>query len=294
MTGFGRSEGIFEGTNGTSAWGWELRAVNGKGLDIRLKLPFGMDSLEPKIKKICAAKISRGNVQAVLALRNTTGGPVPTVNEAALEQVMGNLARIEKNSVVQPSTGAQILALRGVMDLAEPERSEAENAKLETEIFVGLDTALDSLNQYRLNEGEALTGILLGHLKNINKLTTKAESDPSRTSEAIAAKLNEQLAPISDASASLDKDRLYQEVALLATKADIREEIDRLFAHANAAQELISTGSPVGRKLEFLAQEFNRESNTLCSKSNAVSLTEIGLELKVVIDQFREQILNVE
>ena len=294
MTGFGRSEGICTGTVGASAWAWELRAVNGKGLDIRLKLPSGMERLEPKLKKNCSVKISRGNVQAVLTLRNTSGGPVPTLNEAALEQVMGNLAKIEKSDGVQPSTAAQILALRGVMDLAEPTMGEAEIAKLETELLTGLDAALDSLNQHRLNEGKALAEILLGQLENINELTKRAEADPSRTSKAIADKLNEQLAHISDLSTGLDKDRLYQEVALLATKADIREELDRLFAHTNAARELISKGSPVGRKLEFLAQEFNRESNTLCSKSNAVSLTEIGLELKVVIDQFREQILNVE
>ena len=290
MTGFGRSQG----TCGETSWAWELRAVNGKGLDVRLKFPSGMERIEPAMRKLCVAQLSRGNVQASLSVRNSTGGLVPTVNEAALEKVLSNLVNIEQENDVQLSTGAQILGLRGVLDLAEPEIGDEEKEVLDEDILNGLGKALSSLNEHRGNEGAALTKILLGHLKRVGILIGKAEKDPSRDSSTITAKLKNQLAQLGVAETDLDNDRLYQEVALLVTKADIREELDRLTAHTVAARELIAKGSPVGRKLEFLAQEFNRESNTLCSKSNSVSLTEIGLELKVVIDQFREQILNVE
>ncbi len=290
MTGFGRAEGSCSNTG----WTWEIRAVNGKGLDVRLKLPNGMERLEPLARKLCTAKLSRGNIQVSLTARSTKGGAVPTVNDAALQQVLNHLVEIERDSAVQLSTGAQILGLRGVMELAEPKMSDEESAALEQDVLAGLTVALDALNDHRGNEGSALGEVLLGHLTTVEKLTALAEADPARSSEAIAEKLQAQLTQLGELAAGIDRDRLYQEVALMVTKADIREELDRLAAHTIAARELISMGSPIGRKLEFLAQEFNRESNTLCSKSNSVSLTEIGLELKVVIDQFREQILNVE
>ncbi len=290
MTGFGRSQGASVEVD----WLWELRAVNGKGLDVRLRLPNGYERLEPQARKLCGEKLGRGNIQASLTLKSRSGTAVPIVNEAALQQVIDNITAIERKLPVQHSTGAQILGLRGVMELAEPTMSDEDRNTLDAAVLTGLSTALDTLNDHRGSEGTALSKILLGHLTSVEKLNALAEADPSRTADVMAEKLQEQMARLGETASSIDRDRLYQEVALLVTKADIREELDRLAAHTDAGRKLIKQGSPIGRKLEFLAQEFNRECNTLCSKSNAVSLTEIGLELKVVIDQFREQILNVE
>lgn len=290
MTGFGRSEG----QSGNTAWVWELRAVNGKGLDVRLRMPNGFDQLEPSVRKLCGQHLSRGNIQASLSVLGLDTATVPTINDAALDSVLAALDVVTAKTATSPSTAAEILSLRGVLELREASRDDRETEALNAAVLDGLVLALKSLNEHRIQEGAALEDLLRGHLDEIERLTQKAEDDPARTPEAIAKRLNEQLARMGDTAASIDSERLYQEVALLATKADIREELDRLSAHVQAVRELLNQGSPLGRKLEFIAQEFNRESNTLCSKSNAVSITEIGLELKVVIDQFREQILNVE
>lgn len=296
MTGFGRAEGTFDGAAATdgASWVWELRAVNGKGLDIRMRLPPGFERLEHAVRKTCGEQLSRGNVQATLTLSRGKGAAVPIVNTGALDAVLAAIGELEENATIGPSSAAEILSLRGVMEVAEPQLDDDATAKLDAALLEGLNGALVALKNHRATEGAALAGILSGHLDATESLTARAENDPARTREAIAARVEEQLARITDGGDKFDRDRLHQEVALLATKADIREELDRLTAHIAAARDLIGVGSPAGRKLEFLAQEFNRESNTLCSKSNAVSLTEIGLELKVVIDQFREQILNVE
>lgn len=290
MTGFGRNEGQFE----SSTWVWELRAVNGKGLDVRLRLPNGYERLEPLVRKLMPQHMSRGNVQASLSITNALDRPKTVINRAALHSVIETIKDLEADTNLAPSSAADILALRGVLDAADEDISEEKRTQFHNVLLDGLKGALDSLNENRSVEGDALSAVLLDHLDLVEDLQNRAEIDPSRTGEAIAARLKDQLSRILEQDSSIDADRLHQEVALLATKADIREELDRLKAHVDAARNFIQTGSPIGRKLEFLAQEFNRESNTLCSKSNAVSLTEIGLELKVVIDQFREQILNVE
>ena len=290
MTGFGRAEGQAQGVG----WAWELRAVNGKSLDVRLRLPPGFERMEQAVRKLAAQKLSRGNVQATLNLAHQSGSAAVVLNEDMLTGVLSAIDRIEAQSQRAPSSAADILAIRGVLESSDSSRDEAEQKALEEELLASLAAALDALNDNRSREGEALSNIMLGLINSIAELTEAAEQDPARTSEAIAARLQEQLDRIQGANADFDTDRLHQEVALLATKADIREELDRLKAHITAARELIAAGSPVGRKLEFLTQEFNRECNTLCSKSNAVSLTNTGLEMKVVIDQLREQCLNVE
>ncbi|MEP1205921.1 MAG: YicC/YloC family endoribonuclease [Rhizobiaceae bacterium] len=290
MTGFGRAEGQLDGIG----WVWEMRAVNGKNLDIRLRLPPGYERLEQAAKKQIGAALSRGNLQVSLNLGAQNGAASVQLNEDMLAGIIVAIDKIEAISPRAPSSAADILAIRGVLDTNDASLDDAAQKRLEAALLQGLEQATQSLNENRSQEGNALSEVLLALVVQMESLTAAAENDGSRTPVAIAARLQEQLARILELNSDMDRDRLQQEVAILATKADIREELDRLTAHTNAARELISNGSPAGRKLEFLAQEFNRECNTLCSKSNAVALTNIGLELKVVIDQFREQCLNVE
>ncbi len=290
MTGFGRAEGQLDDVS----WIWELRAVNGKNLDIRLRLPSGYERMEQAARKQIGEKLSRGNLQVSLNLGRRSGSAATVLNEDMLKGVIAAIEKIESISKRAPSTAADILTIRGVLDTNESALGEDQQKKLEAAMLSSLEQATAGLKHNREQEGGALSTILLGLVQQVQDLTNAAEHDPSRSSEAISARLQEQLGRVDGLNGELDRDRLHQEVALLATKADIREELDRLAAHTAAAGDLIQYGSPIGRKLEFLAQEFNRECNTLCSKSNAVSLTNIGLELKVVIDQFREQCLNVE
>jgi uncharacterized protein (TIGR00255 family) len=194
----------------------------------------------------------------------------------------------------EPPTLDGILAVRGVIEAAEAEIDEATLARLDENILSSLDRALDGLVGARAREGEAIGAVLEARLEEIGRLVRAAEVSPARTPEVIRKRLAEQVAALLDATPGLDPDRLHQEAVLLATKADIREEIDRLDAHLAAAAELLSQGGPVGRRLDFLAQEFNRETNTLCAKSNDRAVTAIGLELKAVVDQLREQIQNLE
>ncbi len=290
MTGYAGSEGRTK----DDQWRWEIRSVNGKGLDIRLRLPQGFERLEQDIRKIVASRLKRGNLQMTLTLERARGIAVPVINQAALEAVLLAASEVAGRIMAPPPSVEGILSLRGVLEIAEPEATPAAQKKMQTAILKGLSQALDALTLNRGAEGAALGKILSENLDQIQLLTKKVDENPSRSAEAIRERLSEQVARLVEASNSLDKDRLHQEAALLATKADIREEIDRLYAHVEAARALLAGEGPVGRKLDFLAQEFNRESNTLCSKSNATEVTAIGLELKVIIDQFREQIQNLE
>jgi uncharacterized protein (TIGR00255 family) len=290
MTGFARAASDHDG----AAIAWELKSVNGKGLDARLRLPPGMERLEAPVRQAIQKRFSRGNVQA--ALNVARGGAVaqPVINEAFLKDVAGLANRLVEQFGASPATADGLLALRGVLDVPEIIDSEEERAALDGAVLSALDKALDGLEQSRRTEGEALGAVLNGHVDRIENLTLAAEADPSREPEAIRNRIAEQVRLLMDAAAGLDEQRLHMEAAFLATKADIREEIDRLKTHVASARSLIAGGGAVGRKLDFLSQEFNRESNTLCSKSNAAPVTAVGLELKAVVDQFREQVQNLE
>ena len=218
----------------------------------------------------------------------------PVVNEAFLKDLAGLAKRLQEQFGVAPATADGLLALRGVLDIAEGLETEEERAALDCAILSALETALVGLEHARQSEGAALRMLLSGHIDTIEALTLKAEADPSREPAAIRERIADQVRLLMDASANLDAVRLHQEAAFLATKADIHEEIDRLKTHVASARVLLGSGGAVGRKLDFLAQEFNRESNTLCSKSNAAAVTAVGLELKAVVDQFREQVQNLE
>ena len=290
MTGFARRD-----TAGTAVRAtWELRSVNGKGLDVRLRLPPGLERLEIPVRERCAARLARGNIQASLAVQGATKAPRVRINEEVLKSLIAAMEGIGTNIAVQPPTLDGILSIRGVVEIEEAEAGDEAAGEADAEILVALDGALDELIAMRAREGTAIGTVLGARLDEIARLAREAEASPARMPEAIRTRLAEQIAALLDAAPALDPDRLHQEAVLLATRADIREEIDRLDAHVAAARELLAAGGPVGRRLDFLAQEFNREVNTLCAKSNDRGLTATGLELKAVVDQLREQIQNLE
>lgn len=290
MTGFAR----VEGTSGRTRWAWELRSVNGKGLDVRLRLPPGLEALEADARRLAGEAFARGNLQIGLATSVNEAQIEAVVNQGALAAVLA--LRDQLAGVLDPAPLKldTLLAVRGIVDFREAEESEAERAARDGDIRAGLTEAIRCLADMRRKEGTALSDVLLGQVARIEALAAVVEADPSRSVTAIAERLSAQVALLMQGGTALDRDRLHQEAALIATKADLREEIDRLKAHVAAARELLAEGGPVGRKLDFLAQEFNRESNTICSKSNAAAVTAAGIELKVVIDQFREQVQNLE
>jgi uncharacterized protein (TIGR00255 family) len=220
--------------------------------------------------------------------------PVARINEQVLTAVLTTLKELSGKADATPPTLDGILALKGVMDVTEAEEQEGERQAAEAAIVVGFTQALKGLEQMRHSEGAALGHVLAERLTEIAALTGRAEAAPGRRAEAIKARLAEQIATLLEASQRFDPDRLHQEAILLASKADIREELDRLAAHVAQARRLLAAGGPVGRRLDFLSQELNRESNTLCAKANDVELTNIGLELKAVVEQFREQVQNLE
>lgn len=290
MTGFASSRGSFEAYH----WVWELKTVNGRGLDVRLRLPHGNEALEQPLRKQVAARLQRGSCYISLNLKRSGEQSEVRVNEAALATVLKLAEEIGGRLDIDKPSVDGLLALRGVMENVEPEDSDEMRANLNRALQDDLEAALDALCVMREEEGARLQAMLEGHLDAIEALTREAEASPARTIEAIQARLKEQVQTLLDSQLGLDMQRLHQEAVLLATKADIREEIDRLYAHVAAARDLLQSDVAVGRKLDFLTQEFNREANTLCSKSNDTSITDIGLQLKVHIDQLREQVQNIE
>jgi uncharacterized protein (TIGR00255 family) len=289
MTGFARADGAGSGYR----WTWEIRSVNGKGLDVRLRLPPGFEHLEAAAREKVGGALTRGNVQTTLTVQTETGAGQVRVNEAVLAEVVAAMRAVSRYVEAQPPTLDGLLSIRGVLETVDGVSEEARGA-LTASIIGDLEAALRDLAADRVREGRAIAAILAGRLAEIERLAAAAEASPARTPEAIRARLAEQVAMLTGASPALDPDRLHQEAVLLATRADIREELDRIAAHVAAARALLAEDAAVGRRLDFLAQEFNREVNTLCSKSNDVALTAIGLDLKAVVDQFREQIQNLE
>ena len=276
MTGFARSAGAGLGYR----WTWELRSVNGKGLDIRLRLPPGVDSLEQGVRERLGARLQRGNLQVTLSLQKQESASQLRINEHLLDEVLGLIARIGTRIDAAPASLDGILAIRGILETVDAEDDPEKAAELLRLLAADFERALDDLVRSREGEGAAIGAVLRQRLVEIGHLRQAAEDAPARRPEAIRRRLAEQVAALMDASAKFDADRLHQEAALLATRADIREELDRLEAHIAAATSLLDEGGPVGRKLDFLAQEFNRETNTLCAKANDRSLTAIGLDLK--------------
>jgi uncharacterized protein (TIGR00255 family) len=290
MTGFARSQGVC----GSYAWAWEIKSVNGKGLDLRLRLPSGWDAVEAPARARAAETLARGSVQAGLTVERTGATAAVQVNTAVLDAVLAAARQVARRIEASPPTLDGLLALKGVIEISEAEENEDERRTAAAAAVAGFDAAITALAEMRQHEGLALGRVLATRLGEIAALTQRAELVPGRRPEAIRARLAEQVAALLAQSERFDPDRLHQEAILIATKADVREELDRLAAHIAQAQLLIEQGGAVGRRLDFLAQELNREANTLCAKANDVELTNIGLELKAAVEQFREQVQNVE
>lgn len=290
MTGFARAAA----NHGQAALSWEIKSVNGKGIDVRFRLPPGFERLEQPARQAVQAGFARGNIQAVLTVSREGLSTRPVVNEAFLAEMAAVAKRLEQQFALAPATADGLLSLRGALDTSEAQEDDEERASLDAAILALLDQVLSGLGEARRVEGEALGAILAGHIDRIEVLTLAVEADPSRDVAAIRERLAEQLRLLMESGAALDETRLHMEAAFLATKADIREEIDRLKSHVASCRALVAGGGAIGRKLDFLSQEFNREANTLCSKSNAATVTAMGLELKAVVDQFREQVQNLE
>jgi len=290
MTGFARSHG----TSGPYTFEWELKSVNAKGFDLRMRMPSGFDEVETTARKRAGDVLSRGTVYANLTVKRANAVGTVRINEDVLNAVLKIATDMSgKIDAVAPSVDG-LMNIKGVIEVVEPEADEAEEAAAKTAIAAAFEDALKALVAMRKREGATLGDILALRLNEIEALAKKAEAAPGRKPEAIRARIAEQVATLLDASDRFDQDRLTQEALMIATKADIREELDRIASHISQAREMIGKGGPVGRRLDFLSQEFNREVNTCCSKSGDLELTNTGLEMKNVVEQFREQVQNLE
>lgn len=291
MTGFSRAEGSFNGLS----WAWELRSVNGRGLDVRCRLPAGMEALDQKVRARLGERLKRGNVQVALQWAREAGVAELRLNEKALAQVIAALeaARMRLPHAQAPRLDG-LLSIRGVLEPAEPAESEADREAREAALLESFEAALDALVAARQAEGAKLEAVLAAHIDRIETLTGAAAANAEAQPQALRERLRAQVAELLQGSNALSEERLAQEAALLAVKSDMREEIDRLRAHVAAARAHLAEEGPVGRRLDFLTQEFHREANTLCAKSPGLDVTRIGLDLKATVDQFREQVQNVE
>lgn len=290
MTGFARGHGVA----GSYAWTWEIKSVNAKGLDLRFRLPPGWDAVEVPARVRAAEKLARGTIYANLSVERKGVQPTAKINEPVLGAVLSTLRSLSGKVDAAPASLDGILSLKGVIEVIEEDEREEDHRAAEAAIVAAFDRALSELVAMRRGEGATLGRLLDTRLDEIGALSARAEKAPGRKPEAIRARLLEQVTALLSTSERFDTDRLHQEAILLAAKADIREELDRLASHIGQAKKLLADGGPIGRKLDFLAQELHRESNTLTAKANDVELTNIGLELKSVIEQFREQVQNLE
>ena len=290
MTGFARIDRALD----DFVWSWELKGVNGRNLDVRCRLPAGYESLDTFVRAKAAEQLRRGNVSVTLNVNERQLRQVIKITERALEQIERLIADLRKRVEAAPPRLDGLLALRGVLEIEEAPPDAELSAKRLDAIRGSFDAALDSFGQMRLEEGRAIATIIARQLADLEELRqqalARANAQPGALKERLQKKIAELLAPI----LAIGEERLAQEAALLAQRADVREELDRLAAHHASARKLLDGGGAIGRKLDFLCQEFNREANTLCSKADDLDLTNIGIELKAAIEQLREQVQNIE
>lgn len=291
MTGFARAQG----QHGNTVWTWELKSVNARGLDVRTKLPPGHEALDGPVREAATKLLKRGNVAVSLSINRSGETPTIRVNEQLLLELARRMNTLQHRF---PEFSAPrldtLFSVKGVVELVEEEEDDEARDTRFSAMLINLGHAVEGLQEMRGIEGARLVGILNGQLDEIARLTVAAEGSASARPEALRQRLKTLVETLLQASPALSEERLAQEAALLVGKADVREELDRLKAHVAAARDMLASDGSVGRKLDFLCQELNRETNTLCSKSSDVELTRIGLDLKAVIEQFREQVQNIE
>ncbi len=290
MTGFAREAGSL----GSGSWAWEIKSVNGRSLYIRVRVPPGFDAIGEDARKLLASSLVRGSVQAGLTIQRVeTRRTSVKINTDMLLSLGNAINALPADLPFKPATMDGLLQIRGVVEVDEPDE-HAIGADLQAVLRVAASDATKALTVARRQEGVVLGDVLNGQLTQMREFVALIESHPERTTDAVRTRLQGQVAALITGHATLDSSRLYQEAALLATRADVREELDRLQAHIDAATELLARGGAIGRKLDFLAQEFGREASTLCAKASHVDLSRAGLELRAIVDQFREQTQNVE
>ncbi len=292
MTGFAAATGA----SSPFRWAWDIRSVNGKGLDVRLRVPDWIDGLETALRPLVTACAKRGNVTLSLRITREDAAVSLSLNEETMRAVVQNLLAIEAEAMDQglslaPSRATDIANMRGVMDAGS---AQDDPAPLRAFLLAEVPVLLDAFDDMRVREGTSLRDVMLGQLSEVERLTVEAADLAEARKDDVATNLKRNLARVLDNTDGADPDRVAQELALLAVKSDVTEEIDRLHTHVSAARALLNDGGAVGRKLDFLMQEFNREANTLCSKAQNADLTAVGLALKALIDQMREQVQNVE
>ena len=290
MTGYARAAG----THADLHWQWEIKSVNGKALDVRCRFPAGFEGLESGLRAAAALAVKRGNLQVSLSVSGALRPETVRLNHTVLDQIIAAGEALRSRIGGEPLRADQLLGLRGVLDVDVPDEDEAGIEARNAAMLLSFAEALKALAAARREEGARLATVLTAQLSRVEALALAARDNPARQPEAVRARLAEQVARLMETGAGFDRDRLHQEAVLIATRADIQEELDRLFSHIEAARALLSSGDAIGRKFDFLTQEFNREANTLCSKALDRSLTAIGLDLKTVIDQMREQVQNIE
>ena len=290
MTGFARQEGGDE----SFAWTWEAKSVNSRARDFRCRFPHGYDRLEEVVRSAVAAAITRGNLQVTLTLDSARRRPSVQLNRDLLSQVMATLEELQAAGDFQQPRLDGLLAIPGMLESVEEAPDEAELEARDAALKASLTDTLNALVQARREEGQRIGKAIESHMTALEDLVKRAGAAAAAQPEAVKARLLEQLAELCEAVPALPEERLAQETMVLATKADVREELDRLAAHLEAVSELLDAGGPVGRKLDFLCQELNREANTICSKAAELELTRIGLDLKSTIEQLREQVQNLE
>ncbi len=292
MTGFARSQG----QAGGAVWAWELKTVNAKGFDLRLRLPPGFDQVEAEARRMIGTVIGRGTVHAVLEFSRPDKVTDIRINEPLLRALAEKLSLSARAAGLAPPSIDALLGVRGVVETVDPDETTDDIEALSQAMIISLEEAIIALCAMREREGDALQGVLEERIASIGSLARQADQLPSRGPEAVRQRLHRQVEDLLGAASAeqLDSQRLHQEAMMIAVKADIREELDRLASHVQQVGDLIRRGGAVGRRLDFLAQELSRETNTLCAKSNDMALTVIGIDLKTLVEQLREQVQNVE
>lgn len=290
MTGFARTSGAV----GDFLWTWELKTVNGRSLDVRCRVPQGFEAMDGLVRQTATEHLKRGNLSANLTVDEVASRGRLTVNRAALDQVLALVGEMQGKLDARAPSLDGLLGLKGVLEVETPPVDAEIMNQRQQAIEGGLRQAMAELGAMRRVEGARLAGMVLGHLDEVERLRVAAVATAGAQPINIRQRLEEQLKQLMPEGVPVDPERLVQELAIIAGRADVREEIDRLAAHVEAARDLIGKGGAVGRKLDFLCQEFNREANTLCSKAADLALTNLGIELKAAIEQLREQIQNIE